>query len=172
MRAALLCLAILVSATACGSSDESAGSPATRDQNVMSGPNTGRLIEQLKQAVGVELVVRDVIDNPLLGTMTTINLPEAGPGRESIKAKYGEFSIGVFADLDPRLRELLAQGAMPDDNGVYWEEQFPEDGDTREEPYWTARKFYGDVQLLWWSNERRADGRWQALDAILRKLLA
>jgi hypothetical protein len=128
-----------------------------------------RIIEQFRDVADVELVVHvPEQGNPLLGRVATVGPPQSGAEREAIEQKYGAFSIGVFRDFSPQLRDLLIHGSEADAGGIYWEQQFPED--QREEPYWSAMKFYGNAQLLWWSSERRVDARWRALDGILGAL--
>jgi hypothetical protein len=83
-----------------------------------------------------------------------------------LKEMFGRFQLGVFESVNAT--ENARPPIKPTPEGIYWEEQYPLD--EREAPYWSARKFYGNVQLIWWADVRAIDGRWKRLDRILSDL--
>ena len=169
MRAALLCVVILFSASGCGSTAAEAGSGSDGGQKTQQEVTAEKFIDQFRSAVGSSVIVHDEV-LPVLGPMTVIELPESGPGRAALEAKYGNFRVSVYADLNAERRAFLTHGAAPDADGTYWEYRPPEYID--EKPYWYARRFYGNVHVVWGSSVGRGgDERWLALTAILSRLL-
>jgi hypothetical protein len=53
---------------------------------------------------------------------------------------------------------------------VYWGE-VPRDGNEGpDEPRWGLVKYLGNVKVVWFTDERELDERWQVLDNVLEEL--
>jgi len=84
-----------------------------------------------------------------------------------LRQRFGRFQLGVFRDMRS-LGNVVPDGS-PSPDGIYWTEQQPLKESAPSN--WAARKFYGNIQLLWWSHQHVADERWQRLDQLLTDLL-
>jgi hypothetical protein len=88
---------------------------------------------------------------------------------QELEQRFGKFEILVWdVEIDPRRWSETSELDAAD--GTYWQESFPE-----RRPggiLWVARKQYGqNVELRWWTPNRRLDARWQELDRILSSVV-
>jgi hypothetical protein len=85
-------------------------------------------------------------------------------------AEYGEFRFVVQTE---RPREPLLDAMTPphkplSPGGVYWSWQPPDGGS--DEPQWGVSKYLRNVKLVWFTDARALDERWQVLDEVLERL--
>jgi hypothetical protein len=88
------------------------------------------------------------------------------------RAKYGEFRFVVQTKRprDPVHDVIRPRGESPSPGGVYWGE-VPRDGNEGpDEPRWGLVKYLGNVKVVWFTDERELDERWQVLDNVLEEL--
>ena len=82
---------------------------------------------------------------------------------EVAEEKYGEFLITIYDDL-PKARATGALLPGP----PRWE--YSEPWELRPYPLWGVARDVQNVQLTWWSRERRFDARWRRLNALMDAL--
>ena len=88
------------------------------------------------------------------------------------RAKYGEFRFVVQTTRprDPVHDVIRPRKERPSTGGVYWG-KVPRDGnEAPDEPRWGLVKYLGNVKVVWFTDERALDERWQVLDRVLEEL--
>jgi hypothetical protein len=98
------------------------------------------------------------------GVFSSLSPDRHDPERSSrLSARYGSFNLYVLGEAGSEHVYMRHEGrrVRPDEHGVYWHDM----GGS-----WSAMKPYGNVVLDWIADERRADERFQRLDAVLTRL--
>lgn len=88
------------------------------------------------------------------------------------RAKYGEFRFVVQTKRprDPLHDVIRPRGESPSPGGVYWGEVPREGRERPDAPRWGLVKYLGNVKVVWFTDERELDERWQVLDNVLEEL--
>lgn len=127
------------------------------------GFSTEGVLEHFERATGHRLIVTNRFESrPILSGWDSLE-PER-PMKE-----FGSFGVGVFYDIEKGKAEGLLGGLAATKEGVYWEHHIPEHGG---DPYWSATKLYSNVQVIWWSRQKKLDRRWRRLDQVFSGLSA
>lgn len=117
------------------------------------------------RATGIRLVDKGSFAAPVLATRWR----SLGPDDDARDA-LGDFVIAVYEDEEVARAEGFLACEDLDDRGIAWRHHPADHGNPRE--YWAAVTYHANLQLTWWTDEKKLGSGWERVDRILRELAA